>query len=336
MVKSYIFERNQYAMKNKFSVFLVALFAIHSVSAQYTDVINTNRPGVSEGAYAVGRDVIQLETGFSYGKEEHSLLNTETTGFGIDYTLRYGLFFERLELNLTGEYHANNITYTAYTPEIEQKISNFKRNTLGAKYLIYDPNIKRELRGPNLYSWRANNKFQWSDLIPSIALYAGANFDLDENNPYLPKDNPKVSPRVVLSTQNNWKGGWVFVTNFIADRFTTDYPTYSYILTLTHAINHQFSFFVENEGIKSDFYADQLIRGGGAMLINNDFHVDVSLTYSFKDTPSILYGRVGMAYRFDLHKKDEFIEDKDPRTKQERKAEQKAKKRKSKTQQIEL
>lgn len=321
-------------MNNRFSLFLFTFFLIQTVFGQYTDVINTNRPGVSEGAYAVGRDVIQLETGFSYGKEKHSLLNTETDGFGIDYTLRYGLLFERLELNLTGEYHANKILYTAYTPEIEQKISNFKRNTLGAKYLLFDPNIKRELRGPNLYSWRSNNKFQWSDLIPSIALYAGANFDLDENNPYLPKDNPKVSPRVVLSTQNNWKGGWVFVTNLIADRFTTDYPTYSYILTLTHAINHRFSFFVENEGIMSDFYADQLVRGGAAMLLNSNFHIDLSVTYSFKDTPSILYGRVGVAYRFDLHKKDEFIEDKDPRTRKERKAEEKAKKQKSKTQRI--
>lgn len=334
MVKSHIFEQNHQFMNIRFSLLSLFLFFAFSASAQYTDVINTNRPGVSEGAYAVGRDVIQLETGFSYGKEEHSLLHTETTGMGIDYTLRYGLLFERLELNLTGEYHASDITYTAYTPEVNQRISNFKRNTLGAKYLLFDPNIKRELRGPNLYSWRANNKFQWSDLIPSIALYAGANFDLDETNPYLPENNPPISPRVVLSTQNNWKGGWVFVTNLIADRFTTDYPTYSYILTLTHAVNERFSFFIENEGIMSDFYADQLLRGGAAMLINNDFHVDLSLTYGLKDTPSILYGRVGVAYRFDLHKKDEFLEDKDPRTKQERKAEQKAKKEKSKTQRI--
>lgn len=333
MVKSYIFERNKHTMNTRFLLFLSSFFLIQSLYSQYTDVINTNRPGVSEGAYAVGRDVIQFETGFSYGKEKHKLLHTETNGFGIDYTLRYGLLFERLELNLTGEFHYDKISYTAYNPEIEQNISNFKRNTLGAKYLLFDPNIKRELRGPNLYSWRANNKFQWSDLIPSIALYAGANFDPDEDNPFLPKDNPKVSPRVVVSTQNNW-GNSVFVTNLIADRFTTDFPTYSYILTFTHAVNGRFSFFVENEGIMSDFYADQLIRGGGAMLLNKDFHIDLSVTYSFKDTPSILYGRVGVAYRFDLHKKDEFIEDKDPKSRQERKAEEKAKKKKSKTQRI--
>src|SRR5690554_1343345 len=228
------------------------IFPFSKTSAQYTDVINTNRPGVSEGAFAVGRDVIQLETGFSYGKEEHSLLDTESTGYGIDYTLRYGFLFERLELNLTGVFHSDAITYRAFTPEIEKDIANFKRNTIGLKYLLYDPYRKRELKGPNLYSWRANNKFQWEDLIPAISLYVGVNLDFADN-PYLPSDKSQFSPKFVLSTQNNWVGGWVFVTNIVVDRISTDFPSYGYILTLTHATHQYFSLFIENQGIKSDF-----------------------------------------------------------------------------------
>lgn len=307
-------------MKVRFLILSIALFFnFLTLSAQYTEVINTHRPGNSEGAFAVGKDVLQIESGLSIGKEEHTLLKTKTNAFGIDYTFRYGLLWERLELNFSGQFQSDKIRYTAYTPELESEISNFKSNVAGIKYLIYDPHIKRDLRGPNLYSWRANNKFQWSDLIPAIAVYAGVNLDLDENNPFLPAGNETISPKVVISTQNNWKGGWVFVTNFIGDRFTTEYPAYSYILTLTHSVNSYLSFFVENQGIMSDFYADQLLRGGAAGLINKDFQVDLSVTYSFKDTPSILYGRVGMAYRFDFHKKDEILEDKDPIKRQERK-----------------
>jgi hypothetical protein len=114
----------------------------------------------------------------------------------------------------------------------------------------------------------------------------------------------------VLSTQNNFIGGWVFVTNIIVDRVTTDFPTYGYILTLTHATNRYFSVFLENQGLKSDFYSDQLIRGGAAALVNGNLQVDLSLTYSFKDTPSKFYGRAGVAYRFDMHDKDEYLEDK--------------------------
>ena len=292
--------------------FFITTFATSSIFSQYTEMINTNRPGGSQGAFAVGKNVLQFEAGMSLGKEEHSLLKTETNGLNIDYAIRYGFWKERLELSFTGEFQSNNITYTNFQPEIESKVSNFKSNTFGAKYLLYDPYRKRELAGPNLYSWKKNNRFQVEDLIPAIALYVGANFDyIDDEvvNPFIPPSDNIVSPKFVLATQNNWIGGWVFVTNIIVDRVTTDYPSYGYILTLTHATNRYFSVFVENQGFKSDFYSDQLLRGGAAVLVNNNFHVDLSLAYGFKDTPSIFYGRVGIAYRLDMHKEDEYLED---------------------------
>lgn len=289
-------------------LFLLCTISFSPVSAQYTEMINTNRPGGSQGAFSVGTNVLQVETGFSYGKEKHELLKTETNGFNIDYSVRYGFWKERLEVSLMGEFQSNSVTDNRSAVAREYSLSNFKSNTLGAKYLIYDPYRKRELKGPNLYSWKANNKTQWADLIPAISIYAGANFDFADN-PFTPEAEGKISPKFVLSTQNNFIGGWVFVTNIIVDRITTDFPTYGYILTLTHATNRYFSVFLENQGLKSDFYSDQLVRGGAAALINQNLQVDLSLTYSFKDTPSKFYGRAGLAYRFDMHNKDEYLED---------------------------
>jgi hypothetical protein len=191
----------------------------------------------------------------------------------------------------------------------KQPMSNFKSNTLGAKYLFYDPYKKIVLEGPNLYSWKANNKIQWKDLIPAISFYAGANFDFADN-PFTPEPESVISPKFVLSTQNNFIGGFVFVTNIVVDRVTTDTPSYGYILTLTHTLTDWFSVFVENQGFKSDFYSDQIFRGGAAALINKNLHVDASLVVNFKNTPSLLYGRIGMAYRFDMHGDDEYLEEK--------------------------
>lgn len=272
-------------------------------------MLNANRPGGSQGAFAVGTNVLQFEAGFSYGKEKHELLKTETNAYALDYAVRYGFWKERLEVSFMGEFQSNNVTDSRSTFAREYKLSNFRSNTLGAKYLIYDPYRKRDLQGPNLYSWKANNRTQWADLIPAIAIYAGANFDFADN-PFTPEPDSSISPKFVLATQNNFIGGWVFVTNIIVDRVTTDFPTYGYILTLTHATNRYFSVFLENQGLKSDFYADQLLRGGAAALINDNLQVDLSLTYSFKDTPSRFYGRAGVAYRFDMHNKDEYLEDK--------------------------
>ena len=296
-------------MNLKFPILLLLCFITFSnVSAQYTEMINTNRPGGSQGAFSVGTNVLQVESGFNYGKEKHELLKTETNAWAIDYSVRYGFWKERLEVSIMGEFQSSNVTDNRSANSQEYSFSNFRSNTVGAKYLIYDPYRKRDMEGPNLYSWKANNKTQWADLIPAISIYAGANFDFADN-PYTPEPESSISPKLVLATQNNFIGGWVFVTNIIVDRVTTDFPTYGYILTLTHATNRYFSVFLENQGLKSDFYSDQLIRGGAAALINPNLQVDLSLTYSFKDTPSRFYGRAGLAYRFDMHDRDEYLED---------------------------
>ncbi len=305
------------------------LFSFTYVSAQYTETLNSNRPGNSQGAFSVGRNVLQFETGLGIGKEEHSLLNTETNVFTFDYSVRYGFFKEELEISLIGTYQSNTITSTVGNVSNEIKQSNFKSNTIGAKYLFYDPYRKRELEGPNLYSWKANNRFQWEDLIPAISIYGGANIDFADN-PFTPETESSISPKLVLATQNNWLGGWVFVTNIIADRITTDYPSYGYILTLTHTPTDWFSVFIENQGIKSDFYADQLLSAGTAILLSKDLHVDASVLINFKDTPSRLFGRIGIAYRFDMHDKDEYIEEKGKAGKANRDEKKGKKKKKNK------
>ena len=106
---------------------------------------------------------------------------------------------------------------------------------------------------------------------------------------------------------------------------TTDYPSLSYILTLTKGINKKWSAFVENQGIKSDFYSDAIVRGGAAYLINRNMQVDASMSTNFKDTPSVLYGGVGISWRYDGRYKEVHL-----LTKEEEAAEKMAKKTKTK------
>lgn len=311
----------------KLNNFLIYIFLLSTAvaTAQYTETINNNRPGGSQGAFSVGTNVVQFEGGFGLGTEEHRLLETETSAFAIDYAVRYGFWREELEVSLIGEFQSNNVTDNRGATSTDFKESNFRSNTLGAKYLVYDPYRKRDLEGPNLYSWKANNSFQWRDLLPAVSIYAGANFDFADN-PFTPEAESSISPKFAVVTQNNFKGGFVFVSNIIVDRVTTDTPTYGYILTLTHTITDWFSIFVENQGFKSDFYADQLLRGGVAALVTKDFQVDISGLYSLKDTPSRAYVRLGVSYRLDFHGEDEFLEEKGKAGREIRRAERDKKK----------
>ena len=279
------------------TLLIAAVFIIPCVHyGQHTDQINSNRPGETMSAFSVGKSVIQIETGIYGIKEKHSLLNYDANGFGLDATLRWGLFMEKLELIADLQYQSEKFNY----PMRSEDKSAMKQTVLGAKYLIYDP-FKNYEKKINVYSWKANHSFNWHQLIPAVSVFAGANFSFS-NNPYAFPNQPSVSPKVMLITQNHLGDGkWVFVTNIIADYISTDYPSYGYVLTLTRGFNDKWSGFLENQGFKSDFYSDAIVRGGAAYLLNKDMQIDASISTSLKDTPSILYGGLGFSWRYDAN-----------------------------------
>lgn len=310
-----------------FLPFLVLLMSLQAFS-QYTEVINSNRPGVSRSAFSVGTNVAQLEVGPYIIKEKHTPLKYEVSGFGVDFTARYGLLFEELELNVEGTYQNDTQTLNSSVIPTDNKRSNFKNLTLGAKYLVYDPYKKAGEEKPNIYSYHANKKFKWKSLIPAVAVYVGANFDT-KNNPYTAPDVEGFSPKIMIASQNNFSGGWVFVVNLIKDRIGSDYSDFQYILTLTHSFNPQWVIFGETQGIKSDFYADNLFRFGGAYLWGKDFQLDTAVTLNTKDTPSVFSVNFGMSYRLDFHKDKEIDNGNSAKEEGERQSRGKKKKKKN-------
>ena len=271
---------------------IIAVFTTSILNAQFTDVINSNRPGKSMAAFSVGKTVIQAEMGFYGITEKHDYLHYETRGIGTDLSLRYGAFLEQLEFNLDLQYQ--NDTYKTDFESYRRKA--FKQTTLGAKYLFYDPNKNYEEK-VNVFSWKANHKFSFRSLIPSVGVYAGLNINLS-NNEFSFDTDPKISPKAMLITQNQF-GKFVFVTNFIADKIGTDYPNYGYILTLTRGFTPRWTGFLETQAYMSDFYADNVARGGAAYLIQENIQIDANFGVNFKNTPSILVAGIGISWRFD-------------------------------------
>ncbi|WP_245984083.1 transporter [Gillisia mitskevichiae] len=292
----------------KIFTFLIFITSGFTTYAQYTETINSNRPGASQGAFSVGTGVIQLEAGGYYGNDEHTLLRTSTDILGADYSLRYGLFFEALEISLIGSFEEDKEFIRIGANEVEFKTRNFKTNTLGVKYLIFDPSRTIKPDKPNLYSWKANQQFKWKTLIPAVSVYAGANFS-QANNPFLYEGEKTITPKVALITQHNWTGSWVLVMNLILDKFTEEFPSYTGIVTLTHAFTPKFAGFLEYQGIISDIYADDYVRTGMAYLVTDDLQFDVSGLLNFKNTPDRWQLAAGVSYRLDLHKKEEYLDD---------------------------
>lgn len=294
------------------NILITGLFFIPQLfHAQYTDDINSNRPGETMSAFSVGKSVIQAEIGFYGINEEHNIQNYQASGFGTDLMLRYGILMEKLELIADIQYQTQEFT----TPFTSFKKTDFKQTVLGAKYLIYDP-FKNYEKSVNIYSYKANRRFDWHQLIPAVSIFAGANF-VFKDNPYAFGSNTltfasaesSISPKAMLITQNHFGDGrWVLVSNIIADYITTDYSGYGYVLTLTRGFNKQWSGFLENQGYKSDLYSDAIVRGGAAYLLSANMQIDASISSNFKNTPSVLYGGVGFSWRYDTKYKEQQMQ----------------------------
>lgn len=312
------------------SLLLLFLCCTATNYAQFTDIINSNRPGESMGAFSVGKTVIQAELGFSAFREKHNLSNYDAQGINSDLSVRYGAFFEQLEFILDAQYQ--NEIYKNTLHKTSQNHTGFKEISIGAKYLLYDP-LKNYEEKPNLYSWNANHKFSWRQFIPAVGVYAGLNFDLSHkkfDRPGYPVEN-HFSPTLGLLTQNQF-GKFVLVINVMADKLATQRESFDYIITLTRGFSQRWSGFLENQGYSSDFYADTVFRVGAAYLPIENVQVDASIGTNIKDTPSLLIAGIGLSWRFDANYNEVMLrvpkekESKEDKKKKKEKSE-KAKKR---------
>lgn len=286
-------------------LFPIALLSAAFCHAQFTDVINSNRPGESMAAFSVGKTVIQAELGFHTFRETHNMTDYEAEGIGSNLAVRYGAFFEQLEFMLEADYQ--NEVYKNKNTLASQRNAGFKEITLGAKYLVYDP-LKNYEQKPNLYSWKANHSFSWRSLIPAVGVYAGGNFSLADgryDRPGYPKEN-KFSPTLGLLTQNQF-GRYVLVMNVMADKLATQRESFDYIITVTYGFNSRWSGFIEHQGYISDFYSDAVFRCGAAWLPMENVQVDASIGSNVKETPYMLNGGIGISWRFDANYEDVFL-----------------------------
>lgn len=284
----------------RFASAILALCSTTFGYSQFTDVINSNRPGKSMAAFSVGQSVFQVEAGVFGISEKNDAIDQKGFGLGSELSLRYGAFLEQLEFNLDLQYQYSNYEVA----DLKYKISGLRQMTVGAKYLVYDP-YKNFERKPSIHSWKANHKFIWRQLIPAVGIYAGANLNLF-NDGFAFEDESKISAKAAVITQNQF-GKHVLVMNFQGDKIGSDYMVLGGIITLTRGFNEQWSGFVEAQGYKSDYRNDIAFRLGAAYLIAENLQVDASIGSNIKDNPAYMIAGLGVSWRFDENYKEVFL-----------------------------
>lgn len=284
-------------MKKVFFLF-VLFFCFQSIQAQYTEIINSKRPGFSESPYGVGTNVFQVETGIFYKKNEINRTFSTDETLGANLFLRYGKFSEKLEFNLDVAYQQDqrifhNSFNSFYT------VSGVSKLTFGVKYLIF--NSKYTDKSKEIRSWKKRTAFDMKRLIPSIGFYAGINTNFLSDG----FKEEKISPKAAILLQNDISSRFVILTNLVGDKLGNDNFEYGYILTATYALDEKWSIFGEHQGIfKNATTNNEFQYGGGtAFLYNNNLQLDISARVNLIGSGKNFYAGLGGSWRLDKHTK---------------------------------
>mgnify|MGYP000980839943 FL=1 len=215
-------------MKFNISFFLIIVnFSL--LNSQYTETINSNHPGSSHGAFSIGKNVLQIETGFKSSDFKNvNLKNSEILENKISYSIRYGLLLNKLEVFIDGSYNKNEISDLLKNESYNK--SAVGKQTLGFKYLVFDPFKNKKWHSVNLLSWKKNRTISLVDFIPAISIYTGINynsknslsfddpFSIIKKNTVYELNEKSINSKIGIITQNHFLGKWVFTKFQLTDQ----------------------------------------------------------------------------------------------------------------------
>jgi hypothetical protein len=270
------------------------------VFAQYTDVINSNKPGFSESPYSVGRGVYQFESNIFLRNTAINPTFSKPQSLGIDLLFRTSFFLDKLELNAQLTYQKDKIAFkNIFTSH--SFTSGLSRMSIGGKYLVYQQTYKdmsKEIR-----SWKRKNAFDITRLIPSVAVYLGMNTDFVNDI----HKTGSITPKVGILLQNNLSRNFNVITNFYYDNIGKDFAQYSYIVTLTQSFSNRWSAFFENQMVFQKYQNNINLGAGLAYLYSRNLQFNTSARFLFEGKAQGYYAGLGISYRIDKHQ-DPFIE----------------------------
>ncbi|QTD37201.1 transporter [Polaribacter batillariae] len=279
---------------------LFFLVGFRSLYAQYTDVINSNKPGFSESPYSVGSGVYQFESNLFFRNTSIERTFTRPQSFGIDVLFRTSFFLERLELNTQFSYQKDKVAFkNIFTSHYFT--SGFGKMTIGAKYLVFQQEY--EDKSKEVRSWKRRHAFDMKRLVPSVSIYLGMNTDF-VNDIY---KTGGITPKVGLLLQNNLTRDFNVITNVYYDKIGSDFAEFSYIITATQNFSDQWSAFFENQTIYQKYQTNTNLGAGLAYLYNRDLQINASGRLLLEGKAQGFYAGLGVSYRINNHE-DSYIE----------------------------
>ena len=324
--------------------------------AQYTNIINANRPGDTETPYSVGRGVFQVENSVLFNNTDNQSINSEANAFSNDIYVQYGFWSERLQASLKHRFTSSDGTINGIT----NNILGTENLSIGLKYLLYE-HINKE--SPELKkSWKRRYGFKYNGLIPSIGIAAYV------NTPFIHSkfNRNTTSASASIITQNSINRKLRINNQFDLKHIGEDDQEFVYAISSSYVVARRFNPYFQfryhnlkefdffNLGIGTPFLVNRNLAVGihyNATLGNDISGHEIGLNLSFRidnhydrweyiEEPKKVKEEKNKKEEEEIIEKDEFIDtllEEAPKEKEEKrikeekpKKEKKAKKKKKK------
>jgi hypothetical protein len=273
---------------------ILLLFLSANLSAQFTDIINSNRPGQSDTPYAVGKGIHQFEAGISFADNNNIVLQSTFETKTLEFLFRTGVLLERLEVDFRANYKNEQqriIKDDAFNSKTIQGLSDVG---IGVKFMIYEQ--KYQDKSQQIRSWKKRTSFDRRRLIPTVGIYTGLNANM-VSNPFKDEFNHSTFKAAIL-LQNNLSSRFVLLNNLVIDKIAQENEYFKHTISGTFAISTTFSTYIESVGQYSVDAKPFFDHGFGfAYLISPDLQVETSFRSNLAENYDDFLVSVGVAWR---------------------------------------
>jgi hypothetical protein len=253
-------------------IILLQFILAIKVHAQFYETIRSGRPGQSIGAFTVGKNIFQVQSGIDHFGYTNDESQSEGNGILANTGLRFGIT-EAFEVGAYLEYKSESVKDNTlkYAPQ------GFSNVVLGLRYQIS----------------------VGKGLIPSVGFQLRVK--LPSNDAYYKTEY--IAPSFVFVTSQQLSSSWLLITNLGSSwNGNTAAPMGLYTVNLSCAITSKFGAFIENYGNYKEGVFETRMDTGVAWLVTPNLQLDllggIGSNHGLKD----YFISTGFSWRTHKHK----------------------------------
>lgn len=283
---------------------IFSLICTTQMSAQYTEVINSNAPGRTISPYSVGTNVYQFELGFGTMYHNKVVPYDHLIKLGTQLDYRMGLGLDFLELYVSNYYDSSYAYEDSLIGVVEHR-SRQLHTELGFKALVFQ--LPYTDRSKEIRSWKKKQAFDLKRLIPAIGISIGYKQDWI-NEPYTSINaDPFVTYPIDVFQTSGWTYG-IYLQQNLSKRITTlanlNYQTnqtLEYTFSFNYVLKEKWATFVDYQGLYLDARNENDFSLGLAYLVNNNLQLNTSAGHNFNWNQNKVFASIGLSWRIDKH-----------------------------------